>query len=283
MKLTFEKFEAAKNYLIKSGRDLEQELFRFHFEKGSSQALLRVLSNYQGEDGGFKNMGEGHPIYTNAMDTAMAFQYLSEVGATSRDEIVQKGIRYIVDSYDRSLKCWHPRPSETSRGWDDNPGVELVGFLFEYRDLVTIDFLESVTETALSSIRNPKKPYDRFYFLKALCLLRLATRIDEPFKTEILDWLKADIFEVIETDQSRWATIYSAKPYFFAHSPQSPLYKTIKDQVIRSLENEIITQSEEGNFVLNWNTDAESQRIWKSIWTVDALRALDHHGMIESI
>ncbi|WP_028612591.1 hypothetical protein [Paenibacillus harenae] len=281
MKLSFEKFEAAKNYLMKNGRDLEQELFRFHFEKGSSQALLRVLSNYQGEDGGFKNMGEGHPIYTNAMDTSMAFQYLSEVGATSRDEIVQKGIQYIVDSYDCSLKCWHPRPNETSSRWGDNPGAELVGFLFEYRDLVPNDFLEAVTETPLSSIRNPKKTYDQFYFLKALCFLRLAARVVEPYKTEILDWLKADIFEIIETDQSKWATIYSAKPFFFAHSPQSPLYETIKHQVIRSLENEIITQSEEGNFVLNWNTDAESQRIWKSIWTMDVLRALHHHAMIE--
>ncbi|WP_090795334.1 hypothetical protein [Paenibacillus sp. GP183] len=79
MKLSFEKFEAAHNYLMKNGRDLEQELFRFYFENGSLQTLLDVLSSYQGEDGGFKNMGEGNPISTNAMDTSMAFQYLSEV------------------------------------------------------------------------------------------------------------------------------------------------------------------------------------------------------------
>lgn len=224
-------------------------------------------------------MGEGHPIYTNAMDTSMAFQYLSEVGATSNNEIVQKGINFIINSYDHSLKCWHPRHNERAAIWGNNPGAELLGYLYEYRELVPDSFLAAVTETAMSSIRSPKKPF--LDFLDALCILRLAARIDEPFMTEIINRLKSDIFEIIETDQRKWATTYSAKPFFFAHSPESPLYETIKDQVIRSLENEITTQSEEGNFVLNWQVqDEESSRVWKSIWTMDALRALHHHNMI---
>jgi hypothetical protein len=262
---------------------LEQELFRFHLERSSPQGLLNILVRYQGEDGGFRNMGEGHPQRTNAMDTSMAFQYLSEVGAKPDYEIVQRGIKYIISSYDRSLKCWHPRHNETFSEWNNNPGAELVGYLHEYRELVPNDFLESVTEVALSSIREPKKPYDQFSFLEALCILRLAVRIAEPFKSEILGWLKSDIFEIIETDQAKWATIYSAKPFFFAHSPKDLLYETIKEHVIQSLENEIITQSDEGNFVLNWNTqNAEGELVWKSIWTMDALRALHHHDMIES-
>ncbi|SEB67851.1 hypothetical protein [Paenibacillus sp. GP183] len=228
MKLSFEKFEAAKNYLMKNGRDLEQELFRFHFENGSLRVLLDVLSSYQGEDGGFKNMGEGNPIYTNAMDTCMAFQYLSEAGATSNDEIVQMGIKYIVESYDRSLKCWHPRHNEQSSGWHDNPCAELVGYLYEYRDLVPFNFLESVTETAMSSLRNPKKPYHQFYFLEALCILRLAARIAEPLKTEIINRVKADIYEIIETDKVKWATTYSAKPFFFRPFPQKPAIRNDK-------------------------------------------------------
>jgi len=281
LKLSVNKFEAAKKYLIKHGRDLEQKLFQFHFENGSAQALLDAMEKYQGDDGGFKNMGEGHSFFSNGMDTSMAFQYLSEVGATSDDEIVQKGIKYIVESYDQSLECWHPRHGERANGWDNNPCPELLGYLYEFRELVPNGFLESVTENAMSSIRNPKKPYGQFYFLEALCIFRLAERIDEPFKTEIISWLKSDILEIIETNPSKWAKIYCAKPFFFAHSPKSPLYETIKEHVIRSLENEITTQSEAGNFVLNWNVqDVEGEKVWKSIWTMDALRALHHHGMI---
>lgn len=265
------------------GRDLEQELFRFHFENGSPQALLSVLIKYQGEDGGFRNMGEGHPVHTNAMDTSMAFQYLSEVAATADEEIVQRGIKYIIDSYDNTLKCWHPRHNETLSGWDNNPGAELVGYLYEYRKLVPNNFLESVTEMAISAIRNPKKPYHPYYFLEALCILRLAVRIEVPFRTEIINRIKSDIFEIVERDQAKWATTYSAKPFFFAQSPTDPLYEILKEQVVRSLENEIMTQSEEGNFVLNWTVqDEETDRIWKSIWTMNALRALRYHGMIAS-
>jgi hypothetical protein len=281
LKLSIEKFLGARNYLMKYGRDLEQELLRFHFENSSPKSLIDVMNNYQGEDGGFRNLGEGHPIYTNAMDTTMAFQYLSEIGATANDEIVQRAIKYIINSYDHDLKCWHPRHNETNIGWHDNPCAEMVGYLYEYRELVPDNFFELVTETAMKTIRNNEKTFQQCDFLDVLCILRLATRIDEPFRTEILNRVKKDIHEIIETNPVNWATTYSAKPFFFAHSPNSPLFETIKVHVIRSLENEIITQAEEGNFILNWAVqDEESARIWKSIWTMDALRSLHHHDMI---
>jgi hypothetical protein len=151
-------------------------------------------------------------------------------------------------------------------------------------ELVPNRFLEIVTERAMSSIRISNKPYPQFYFLEALCILRFAARIDDPFKTEIINRINADIFEIIETDQIKWATTYSAKPFFFAHAPKSPIFDSIKDHVIRSLEKEISTQSNDGNFILNWSVqDEETSRTWKSIWTLDALRALHHHDMIASI
>ena len=223
LKLSIENFNRAKSYLMKRGRDLEQVLFRFHFENGSCQDFLDIISKYQGIDGGFKNMGEGHPDITNAMDTSMAFQYLSEVGATSDHEVIRKGINFIIKSYDHSLTFWHPRHNEISSGWNNNPGAELVGYLYEYRELVPKEFLETVTERAISSIRISKKTYPQYYFLEALCILRLA-RIDEPYQTEIINRINADIYKIIETEQTKWATTYCAKPLFFAHAPKGVQY-----------------------------------------------------------
>ncbi|MHC0036641.1 hypothetical protein [Pseudoneobacillus sp. C159] len=281
--LTLENFQKARSYLMNQGRRLEQELFRFHFENGNPQNIVSLLQKYQGENGGFRNMGEGHSVIPNAMDTSMAFQYLSEAGASTNDEVVQKGIQYIIDSYDNELKCWHARPNQRSKRWLDNPCAELVGYLYEYRELVPEAFLRNVTENALanmSTIHTTEEPR-QFYFLASLCLLRLAIRIDEPYKSIILEQLTKDIDEIIETDSERWSITYSAKPFFFAHSPNSPMFLPIKDYVIRSLENEIITQSEDGHFILNWNCDGEGARVWKSIWTMDVLKALHHHSMIE--
>lgn len=282
-KLTVENFKKAHSYLMDSGRELERELFQFHFENGDPNDVISLLSQYQGENGGFKNMGEGHSVIPNAMDTCLAFQYLSEVGAPSNDEVVQKGIQYIIDSYDSEFTCWQARPNERANGWSDNPCAELVGYLYEYRDLVPGDFLRTVTEKAIasmSSIHTSVEPR-QFYFLTALCLLRLAVRIDEPYKSYILDQLTTEITEIIETDSGKWSNTYCAKPFFFAPSPNSPLFLPIKEYVVQSLENEIKTQSEDGHFILNWKCDEDGAVVWKSIWTMDVLKALHQHDMIE--
>ncbi|OCA90337.1 hypothetical protein A8F94_00055 [Bacillus sp. FJAT-27225] len=158
-----------------------------------------------------------------------------------------------------------------------------MGYLYEYSELVPGDFQREVTENAIakmSSIHTSDEPR-QFYFLEALSLLRLAIRTEEPYQSIILNQLEKDIDEIIETDSDKWATTYCAKPFFFAHSPESPLYLPIKEFVISSLENEIKTQAEDGHFILNWNCDEESAKVWKSIWTMDVLKVLYHHGMIE--
>ncbi|MBT2663398.1 hypothetical protein [Bacillus sp. ISL-45] len=258
-KLSYENFQKARRYLMTFGRDLEQELFRFHFENGHPEKVISLLKQYQGENGGFKNMGEGHSVIPNSMDTSMAFQYLSEVGATSKEEIVQKGIKFIIDTFDNELKCWHPRPDQLCNGWSDNPCAELAGFLYEFRELVPQDEIKDVIDTAIDSMStiHTSKEERRFYFLEALSLHRLAVRIDEPLKSIILGQLQRDIFEIIETDSSKWTTTYCAKPFFFASSPESPMFSAINEYVIQSLANEINTQAEDGHFILNWNVDEE--------------------------
>lgn len=282
-KLSYEKFQQAKSYLMVHGRDIEEALFRFYFENGKPVDVIQVLKKYQGNNGGFRNMGEGHAEIPNPMDTVMAFQILSEVGATVDDEVVQKGIQYIIESYDDKSQCWHGRPGEKSSGWEDNPCAELLGYLYEYRSLVPEKFLKKITEKAIASmstIHTTKKSL-QLYFLQALCLFRLAHRIDEPYKTMILNQLEDDIEQIIETNPKKWSTMYCAKPYFFATTPDSPLFIPIRNHVIRSLENEIKTQADEGNFILNWDCDEEGARVWKSIWTMDVLKALKFHNLIE--
>lgn len=282
--LSSEKLHKARHYLMEYGRDIEQHLYRFHFENGNPYDLIFSLKAYQGENGGFRNMGEGDSTIPNAMDTSMAFQYLSEVGATSADEIVQKGIQYLINAYDRELKCWHARPNENSHGWLDNPCAELLGYLYEYRELVPEAFLERITEDAIASISTVHTSEEprQFYFLTALCILRLAVRIDEPYKTSLMGQLLKDIPDIIEKDSEKWSRVYCAKPFFFAHSPDSPMFLSIRDHVIRSLENEIKTQAEDGHFILNWDCSEDAAKVWRSIWTIDVLKALLQHGLIES-
>lgn len=282
IELSFERFQDARRYLMTNGRELEQALFRFHFENGSKQEVLLKLSEFQADNGGFSGMGEGDSKYANAMDTNMAFQCLSDVGASPQDEIVQRGIQYIIKSYDPANRCWHPNPYNKKGGWLDNPSAELLGYLYEYRELVPADFLRLVTEHANASITMTKTSMklDQFYFLTALCLARLALRTGEPLKSRILSRLFHEMPLFIETDAEKWTTTYCAKPFFFAETPTSPFYLPIQADVIKSLENEMATQAADGHFILNWGGTNEAARIWRSINTLHILKVLKNHNMI---
>lgn len=268
---------------MEDGRELEKLLFQFHFNGDSNQKILCKLKEYQGRDGGFRNLGEGDRNFTNVMDTNLAFQCLSEVGATSDNVIVQRGISFIINSFDKNHYCWHPNPLQRDNIWMDNPCAELLGYLYEFSELVPSDFLQKVTDKAISSMTTyeTSKEKPEFYFLFALCLYRLAERIKQPYKQVILDQLKNDILDIVEINSQKWSTSYCAKPYYFAESRDSSFLPLIKKYVIQSLENEILTQADDGHFILNWSADEKTTRVWKSINTMSVLKTLKNNNMID--
>lgn len=58
----------------------------------------------------------------------------------------------------------------------------------------------------------------QFYFLEAQSLFRFASRVDDPYKSILLEQLNNDIFQIIEADSCKWSTFYCAKPFFFAYT-----------------------------------------------------------------
>lgn len=284
-KLSYENFMRAKKYIFTKGRELEQKLFEFQFENGSAEQVIKVLEKHQNEDGGFRNMGEGDRHCSSPIGTSVAFQHLVEVGATSSERLVQQGIKYFLQSYNEERNYWQPdsgrtyaTAAEMLNGWG-NPSAEIVGYLHYYSDLVPESFLQKVTEIAIEKHNTMEEPLNWF---SLLCFLRMSACTEEPIKSMIIKRLKNDIVNVIEKDSTKWST-YCAKPFWYATSPRSPLFDVIGEYVLQSLSYEVETQSTEGNFILNWSETGESEKTWKSIWTLDALKSLKQHGLIEAL
>jgi hypothetical protein len=112
-KLSKEGFVRARDFLSSNNRPVEWSLFRYTFENGSKEDVLTALSAHQHECGGFCDLGEGGYEVPTTMATTIAFGYLRELGIDSGNPMIQRGIRFLLNSYDATNEVWPPRPNLT--------------------------------------------------------------------------------------------------------------------------------------------------------------------------
>ncbi|MWC29195.1 hypothetical protein [Paenibacillus sp. MMS18-CY102] len=275
-------FNKAREFIMDQGRELDQKLFMYHFENGSRESVLDVLRNHQNLDGGFQNTGEGPRNESSPIGTSVAFQHLIALDASPDSSMVRDGINYIITSFNTSLEMWQPASDwlhegdNLIQGWG-NPSAELVGYLYKYRQWVPASFLQKALDLAEKNLSAVTRPMDPFVLL---CYMRLADIVPDPLKKVILQKLYEDVPKVIEADESKWPN-WCIKPYWFAKSPSSPVSGLIKRDVIRSLDYEIRNLTNEGFIPLHWNASEEDTKAWRSILTLDVLRALRDYNMLE--
>jgi hypothetical protein len=280
--LSKEKFEKSKSYIMEYGRTLDQARFDYYFQNGSKENVLNVLITHQNSDGGFQDMGEGPRNVSSPIGTSVAFQLLTDLDVPANDPMVQLGVKYIVDTFDHELGLWQPafnwlhEEANLVQGWG-NPGAELVGYLLHYQELVLSAFLKHVLDMTVRNLMLVERPMDTFVLL---CYMRLAKFAPEALNELIIQRLREDVPKVIEIDPRKWSK-WCTKPYWFAISPTSLVGDIIKQDVIRNLEYEIQNQTEDGFFPPHWNDTEENLRIWRSILTIDVLKALRNYNMID--
>jgi len=116
-----------------------------------------------------------------------------------------------------------------------------------------------------------------------LCFLRAAKFVPPRHGDEIIGKIAAGVRSNLVLDHEKWATSYFIKPYWYAMTPEQPLYGPLKDEVEACLDFEIASQETEGSFRLTLTVADQGERTWKSIWTLEALRALKAHSRIERV
>ena len=285
MKLSREDFGRARDYLMAHGRPLEQSLFRHCFENGPASEALGALRAHQAPEGGFFGMGEGPIDAPSPIGSVVAFEHLTDLKAPSSEPLVQNGIRYFIETYDRGYAVWPEQVPDAGYlannlplHWG-NPSAEIVGFLWFYRDLVPAGFLTEVTDLAMTNFRLVG---DDLASCAGQCFLRCAEFLPQPYRDEILDAMIGGIARrSIECDYTKWDSEYFFKPYWYAMTPASPLYPVLREEVDRCLDFDIRTQEPDGSAWLTFSAGGESRRIWKSVWTLESLRALKAYGRIE--
>lgn len=303
-KLSQDGFLKAKDFLKRKARKLDLAWFEYWFENGSAEDVLRELAKFQNEDGGF---GQGiEPDIrlktSSPIATTIGFQYLRELHIPSENEMVQKGIKYFLNTYDSSQQGWHAVPKEVNdephvpwwhvqevdgasvkKGWG-NPDAEIIGYLLQYSELVPPALLESLREIAMKHTQSLPVKMEMH---EMLCFIRLSQCLPQDEASIVIQKLRDSIREVIALSPEEWDN-YGAKPLMIVHTKKSPLADLIRDEIELNLDYEIKNQEEDGCWSPNWawgqyeEAWRTAKKDWQGYLTVETLRKLKDFGRLKS-
>ncbi|MDN7240711.1 hypothetical protein QWY14_02870 [Planococcus sp. N028] len=293
-KLSRKQYEQAKTFLKTKARKLERGLFEFEFENGDSQVVLNALKTYQNDDGGFGNGLE--PDFrcrdSSALATSIALQLLIRIGATEKEETVRKAIGYLLQTFNEEKMGWQIVPREVEKApravwWNyseewawGNPSAELIGHFHHYEGLVKEEFLEKLTQFAITYINNSAEVEHH----ELLCFLRMAEQLPKEEQAAILNKLRALAIDSVTTSPDKWDS-YCLLPLQVVSSPDSEFHESFQESIPLNLRHLVIKQTEHGywdptwswgQYEEDWENAKEEWRGWLTLENLKILRAFDH-------
>lgn len=301
LKMTKENFERAARFIAGQGRPIERALFKYYFNKGSKEAVLSELAKFQNEDGGF-----GHGLESDVrlsasscFVTSVAFQVLVQLGVDADNDLVKKGIDYLVINYRPEFKGWLPFPREVEQEpraiwWDyfaneeniynPNPSAEIAGYLVKYSKNVPENILKEALEAALEYLEqniSSLKMHDIY------CYQRMAECISKEQRDRVLTLLRERLREAIEFNPDQW-TGYAARPLNYVQSPDYELVSELTEgEISTNLDYIINEQSDNGGWLPRWQwyryeEEWEKAKVeWMGVITLENLRMLKAFDRIE--
>lgn len=302
-KLSQEAFSRARDIIFTKGRELDQKLFSFTFEKGQGSAVVDALKPFQNTDGGFGNALEPdiRTTASSAIATQHAFEYLRAVGAVDGD-LVRQGIEYLVRTFDEDRGVWPIIPPEVEDaphapwwgykdsevsfgGFRANPTAALAGLLSFFPEFVPSILLTRAVDQAvdyLSAILDEEMGMHDF-----LCYLTLVEAVTGSKRERILKKLIRAAPHTIEFDPEKW-TEYNPRPLAVVPKPGSALSPIMKSSILEAnLDYEIDEQLSDGSWPLPWSwhfIDAaawsEAERAWKGRIALRKLEVFRDYGRL---
>ena len=302
--MTRESFAAARAFIMRRGRPVDQARFAYHFENGGSALVLRALAAYQNDDGGF-----GHALEpdlrtpaSSAIATSTGLAILREADAAASEPLVADAIRYLLNSYDPETGVWPIVPpavedaphapwwiyAESEANFDGflvNPRASLVGHLYHFSP--EQEMLPDVSQSLLA--RMDSIPDDDMDMHDLLAFLELAKADNLPadMRQKVVAKLRRAAHHTVATDPAQW-TEYTLRPLQVAPAPDSLLSADVdRAAVDANLDYEIERQSADGSWDLAWSWDfvdaaawVQAEKDWKGYHAVNTLRTLSAYGRI---
>lgn len=297
-------FKKSRNFVYRNARPLDFARFRYHFENGTKEEILKILAAYQNPDGGFGHALENDSWNPNStpIQTWAATEILKEIDYfASQNSIIEGILRYLGSGVDFEGEAW----LNTVKTNDDyphapwwsfadnspiNPSASLAGFI-----LLTADRESDIFKTAERVAKNcfaeyMKNPCGEMHELR--CMTELFEYCNKAgivylFDLEILkNKLCSDVKNCICQNTDEWDTNYVCKPSRFISSRNSIFYEDSKETAEYECDFIKKTQLESGAWSITWswgaydNEFAISANWWRSHFVIENLLYLKNFGKL---
>ena len=292
-------FEKARAFMYRNARPLDLARFQYHFENGSKEAVLNILSYYQNEDGGFGHAVEADcwnpnsiPLHSNT-----ASEIIREIDVMDSQQPVIQGLlkwyesgkHFNGKSWEITVESnndyphapwWHTE-SVSSCHTDYNGTAQIAGFIARYADKGSNIFMLGVriANEAIEAL-SPDEIRDMH---TCVCYMRMAELFEKGKATEYIPFdelkekLHISINKLIVTDTSKWSG-YVCQPSCFINSKESEYYLANKEIADYECKHIINTQLADGSWNIGWTWGgnypdewAISKNWWKGQWIIQNL------------
>ena len=268
-------YEKARRFVHLNARPLDFARWRYHFENGSAEDVLRILAFYQNGDGGF-----GHGLEADALNpgsspiqTWSATMVLREVGLyDAAHPIVAGVVRYLTSGADFDGNCWAgavPGNNDYPHApwWTYEPGsvngynptASLAGFLLRVSapGSDTDAFARRIALNAYDyAMTEDVSEMHLLPCFAGLCRDVLTARPGLFDAEALLDRLRMFAKDSVERDADRWATDYCAMPSSLISGSDDPLYPAFPELAEKECSFIAQAQQEDGAWPVCWSWDA---------------------------
>jgi len=313
MKAAKDAVNRAESWIFRNGRPLEAALWNALFKKECGDSVVKILSLYQNEDGGFGNALEPDSWNpeSSPYTTLYAIKILQSIKEARSGNPVYEGIyRYI-----KSQKDFNPQSgwSFTIKSNSNYPCAPWWIYSAKENKIQGIGLTAEFCSHILTNHTSDPELFETAYRLAVVLLAKLksqtgfgemgiagyVTLLETCRKTGLLSEEKHEglfrilsnlILESIEPDVGKWGG-YVIRPSKYISSPDSPFYPLCKELMETELDYLIRTQTGEGVWPITWtwmeNTAkyptqfAVSERWWTAITAIEKIRLLANFGRLE--
>ncbi|MCG3086861.1 hypothetical protein [Sporosarcina cyprini] len=287
----------ATAFLKEQARPLERALYEYEFENGSAEKVMEELKKYQNKDGGFGNGLE--PDFrcsaSSALATTIGLRHLVSIGADASNEMVQRAVRYVLETFDEERMGWEIVPKEVETApraiwWNyggdwpwGNPSAEMIGLLHHYKTLVPEELLGKLTDFAVEYVCQLTASDHH----EIQCIVRLMDALPESEANRIAGKVNELLVANVTTNPDKWSG-YCLLPLQIVTSPDSPFADLFKDSIPANIEHLLSTQDGDGSWKPAWawgQFEEEFQRAkmeWSGVLTLDHVRVLHAFGILGS-